>query len=129
MVLRSHPGFEGLVNVWLAVNHESEGIDSSASECHSSLPGEEYQAWYHAWHHSPWGPPMCALCICVPNGTACSALQLDGATNGRGRKKNRENSPAIFCWIWLPSTFVIVTSATLGNPLAPGLCCIGWSTG
>lgn len=30
---------------------------------------------------------MCALRVCVPTGTACSALLLDGVTNGSSRKK------------------------------------------
>lgn len=129
MVLRSHPRFEGLVNVWLAVNHESEGIDCSTSECQSSLPGEEYQAWYHAWHCSPWGHPcMHCVYVCVMglHAQPCNWMELQLAEVG---KKNRETSPGIFCWIWLPSTVVIVTSATLGSPLPPGLCCIGWSMG
>lgn len=81
MLLRSHPGFEGPVNVRLSVNHENEGMGRSTSECQSSPSGEEYQAWYHAWHCSPCGHPR------VPNKTACSALLLDGATDGSSREK------------------------------------------
>lgn len=86
MVLRSHPGFEGLVNVWLAVNHESEGIDSSTSECQSSIPGEEYQAWYHAWHRSSWGLPCVNLvyvCLMGLHAQPCNWMELQMAEVGK----------------------------------------------